>query len=41
VAKIRREPTPNFDAEMIGAAAASYNFHLDYHEELIRGTNIA
>jgi hypothetical protein len=27
--------------KMIGAATASYNFHLDYHEELIRGTNIA
>jgi len=26
---------------MIGVAAASHNFHLDYHEELIRGTNIA
>jgi hypothetical protein len=26
---------------MIGAATASYNFHLDYQEELIRGTNIA
>jgi len=26
---------------MIDAATASYNFHLDYHEELIRGTNIA
>jgi hypothetical protein len=26
---------------MTGATAASHHFHLDYHDELIRGTNIA
>jgi hypothetical protein len=34
-------PICHADAQLISAATASQNFKLDYHDELIRGTNIA